>query len=359
MKRLFCTITIILSGIVTYAQPTLTTGEGTDNSSSILVGIFFLVLLGVFTVFVYYMGFILWFRARLSGVKLNLYHLVIMRIKRVPIYLIVNAMIKGGEADIVIPAGKLISHYMSGGDISKVVEALITAKNADMELSEDDQLNLSFDVAANIDLANYDVMRAVHDSIHYRVLETEPIRAYAKDGVELTMKCKVTIRPQIRKIVGGISSATVLARVNEGLVSIIGRTETHYKVIEDPYKIANAVENMKELFSDTAYIVKSIDISDIEIGKDIRAEIAIERAEAEKKKAEAEQAKAVSKEQMMKALAQEAKVNLINAETEVQKAMAAAFLDGKLSVHEYHQMMNTEADTRMRESISKKDGGGH
>lgn len=360
MKKIRYIILFLLVNlpIVTlWAQDTPASGDPTGGTSGWFVGLIIFVLLGILSAIIYYLGFVFWLRAALSGVRMGIHHLFVMRIKRVPNKLIIRSLIKAAEAGIKLPPKKLIAHHLAGGDVEKVIEAIITARNADMEIDHIDNLRLDFEVAANIDLAHYDVMRAVHDAIHYRVLETEPIRAYAKDGVELTMKCKVTIRPKIRRIVGGVSSATVLARVNEGIVSVIGRTESHYKVLEDPYKIADAVEKSKELFEDTAYIVRSVDISDIEVGKDIHAELAKERAEAAKHEAEAKKVEAISREQQMKAFAQEARVKLIEAETEVQKAMAAAFLDGKLSIHDYHDMQNKEADTKMRETFGKSGHG--
>lgn len=324
-----------------------------QNGSDWLYVLTLILLIGATVVTLYYMGVILWIRAKMSNVKIGLYQLVLMRLKKVSPQKVIHEMIKAAEAGIHIPYYKLVSHVLAGGSISKTVDAVISAKNADAELEGEQKLNLDFDTAANIDLADYDVAKAVHDAIHYRVAETEPVRAFALDGIELTMKCKVTMRPRIKRIVGGVSSATVLARVNEAVVTAIGNTPTHLEVLRSPYLIAEKVLSQKNLFVDTAYDVFSIDISDIEIGKDIHAELEVERARARKETAEAERHEAVTMEQKMRAKAEEARVRVLEAEREVQRAMAAAFLEGTIDIQKYHEIQNTIADTKMRESISK------
>jgi uncharacterized protein YqfA (UPF0365 family) len=335
------------------------TGEAPPTDSSTVpwsVGILVFLLVAVVGIGFYFMGFALSIRALISGVKIGLHQVTFMRLKNVPPNKIILAMIQAAEAGIKLDTKRVVAHHLAGGDIENVIEAIIAAKNADNEIDKpEDKLGLTFDIAASIDLAKFDVVKAVYDSIHYKVMETEPIRAYAMDGVELTMKCKATIRYKIKKIVGGISSETVLARINEGIATEVGRTESHHSVLQNPYKVADKVESDPALFEDTGYEVRSIDISDIEVGKDIHAELQKERADAAKEEAAAQHAVARVKEQEMKAKAQESKVRLIDAETEVQKAMAAAFLDGNLSVHDYHEMMNTEADTKMREALSKSN----
>ena len=268
--------------------------------------------------------------------------------------ILMGEMIKAREAGIILTTAQMESHFLAGGDVKNVVDALISATNADEELDEKLKLNLTFKIAANIDLAKFDVLRAVEEATHIRVLETPPIRGFAKDGVEVTMKCRVTIRPKIREIVSGAGSETVIARVNEAVVTEIGTLDSHYQLLESAYLVADNVEKRTDLMEGTAYSLLGIDLTDIEVGKDIHAELAIERAHADKAKAEAKKAQAISREQEEIANAQEAKVKLISAETEVQKAMAAAFLDGKLSVHEYHEIQNTEADTEMRENLANQ-----
>ena len=227
---------------------------------------------------------------------------------------------------------KLVAHYHSGGKILNVVNAVVAAKNADKELGEIKKMRLTFKTAANIDLAGIDIEAAVRDAIHFKVVDTEKISAYAADGIQLTMKCKVTIRPKISMIIKGAGEETILARINEGLVSEIGLTQTHREILKSPYLLANKVESKKELFEDTAYDIISIDISNIEVGKDIEAELKTLRA---------------------KANYEEERVRHLKIESEVQKAMADAFRDGTFSIHDYHKMKNMEADTEMREALSK------
>ncbi len=228
---------------------------------------------------------------------------------------------------------KLVEHYHSGGKILNVVNAVVSAKNADMELEDNTRkLELNFEAAANIDLAGINIEEAVKDAIQFKVVQTDPISAYAADGIQLTMRCKVTIRPRIRKIIKGAGEETILARINEGIVSQIGLTPTHRIILENPYKLADEVEKKTALFEDTAYDVISIDISDIQVGKDIEAELKTLRA---------------------KANYEEERVRHLMIEAEVQKAMADAFRDGTFSIKDYHKLKNMEADTIMREAISK------
>ena len=347
--------------LILYSEPiTQTIQEDRQaNWGKILLIISLIILSFALGVILYLMGAIIWLRAKFSGVKIGLYQLTVMRFKRVPQDMIVDVMIKAAEAKVQVTQKELESHYLAGGNIQRVVSALIAAKNADEELVEKERFNLNFKVLANIDMAGIDVAKAVTESIHYLVKETAGITAYAKDGVQLTMKAKVTMRPRIRQLVGGAGPETVLARVDEGIVTAVGQTKTHYDVLKSPYQIAEDVMQKAEITEGTSFDIISIDISDIQVGKDIHAELAIERAHASKAKSEADKYAAIALEQEMKAKAQEAKVRLIEAEVEVQKAMAAAFLDGNLSIHDYHNMMNTEADTEMRKSISKGAGEHH
>lgn len=350
--KLFFTILFNLLSISMLAQ------DGSEESffgkgflfGFLLFVLFFAIVLTIFVLG----GGMLWTRAMLSRVRISWWHIMYLRFKRIPQDLIVNTMIKAREAGITLTTAEMESHYLAGGDIKNVVEALIAAKNADKELTPDLKLNLTFAIAASIDLAKYNILKAVEEATHYKVIETPPIRGFAKDGIEVTMRCKVTIRPKIREIVSGAGSETVLARINEAVVSEVGRLETHYKILENAFLVAEHVQAREGLMDGTAYKLVSVDLSDIEVGRDLHAELDIERAHAAKAKAEAKKAEAITREQEEIANAQEAKVKLIQAETEVQKAMAAAFLDGKLSIHDYHNMQNTEADTKMRESLANK-----
>jgi len=228
---------------------------------------------------------------------------------------------------------KLIEHHHSGGNILNVVNAVISAKNADRELEDPTaKLDLSLEAAKNIDLAGIDLLKAVNEAIKFKVIETEPIRAYAGDGIELTMKCRVTIRPRIRKIISGAGEETILARIHENIVTQIGLTKTHRQILESPYLLADSVEQQKKLFDDTAYDLISIDISDVEVGNDIEAKLKSLRAKADY---------------------EEERVRRLHIESEVNKAMADAFRDGTFSVKDYYKMRNMEADTSMREALSK------
>lgn len=292
-------------------------------------------------------------KARKSNVRVTVHDIKELHLAKVDVSLIVDALIKAQNGGLDLSIEQLKEHYLAGGNVSKVVDAMTEAKNADAEMGEDARLNLDFITAKNIDLSGYDVAKSVYDTINYQVLETDGITGVPKDGVQLTMKCKVTLRPILRKIVGSAGAETVLARVDEGVETEIGQTPSHYDVLANPYQIADNVEKKPEITVGTAYQLISIDISDIQVGKDIHAELAIERAHAEKVVAEARRYEAITQEQTMKAKAQEATAKVIEAEVEVQKAMAAAFLDGNLTIKEYHNLQNMMADTNMRKSFSK------
>jgi len=265
---------------------------------------------------------------------------------------IVDAKIKAINGKLNITIKQLLDHCLAGGNVERVVSALVEAKNADAEMGDRARLNLNFQTAANIDLAGIDIGKAVSETIHYQVIETPEVIGVPRDGVQLRMKCKVTLRPIISKIVGEAGYETVIARVSEGIESQLGQTQNHYDVLASPFKIAEQVEQNKGITQGTAYELISIDISSVKVGKDLHAELAIERAHADKARSEAERYKAITQEQEMKAKSQEARARVIEAEVEVQKAMAAAFLDGKLSIHDYHNMQNKEADTKLREAMA-------
>ena len=294
-------------------------------------GIIFLVL------FFHYVPFFLWLSAKVSGVNISLVQLFLMRIRNVPPYIIVPGMIEAHKA---------------GGHVERVVHALVSASKANIELP--------FQMATAIDLAGRDVFEAVQMSVNPKVIDTPPVTAVAKDGIQLIAKARVTVRANIRQLVGGAGEDTILARVGEGIVSSIGSSENHKSVLENPDSISKLVLR-KGLDAGTAFEILSIDIADIDIGKNIGAALQIDQANADKNiaqaKAEERRAMAVATEQEMKAKAEEARANVIQAEAEVPKAMAEAFRSGNLGIMDYYKMKNIQADTSMRENIAKPIGG--
>jgi uncharacterized protein YqfA (UPF0365 family) len=273
-----------------------------------------------------------------------------MRIRKVPPSLIVNALINGNKAGIPVSSNELETHFMAGGNVNNVVKALISADKA--------SIPLDFNMAAAIDLAGRDVADAVQLSVNPRVINTPPVAAVAKDGIQLIAKARVTVRANIAQLVGGAGEDTILARVGEGIVTTIGSATTHKAVLENPDTISKTVL-AKGLDAGTAFEILSIDIADIDIGKNIGAELQTDQAEADLKvanaKAEERRAMAVAQEQEMKAKAQDARALVILAEAEVPKAMAEAFRSGNLGIMDYYKMKNIQADTDMRDSISKPD----
>lgn len=301
------------------------------------------------SVFFYYVPFFLWISARVSGVNISLLQLFLMRIRKVPANVITQALIEAHKAGLSeITRDDLEAHYLAGGNVVKVVHALVSAAKANIDLG--------FKMATAIDLAGRDVFQAVQMSVNPKVIDTPPITAVAKDGIQLIAKARVTVRANIRQLVGGAGEDTVLARVGEGIVSSIGSSESHKEVLENPDSISKVVLR-KGLDSGTAFEILSIDIADIDIGKNIGATLQMDQAQADKNiaqaKAEERRAMAIALEQEMKAKAQEARAKVIEAEADVPKAMAEAFRNGNLGVMDYYKMKNIEADTSMRESISK------
>lgn len=301
------------------------------------------------SVFFYYVPFFLWISARVSGVNISLLQLFLMRIRKVPANVITQALIEAHKAGLSeITRDDLEAHYLAGGNVVKVVHALVSAAKANIELG--------FKMATAIDLAGRDVFQAVQMSVNPKVIDTPPVTAVAKDGIQLIAKARVTVRANIRQLVGGAGEDTVLARVGEGIVSSIGSSESHKEVLENPDSISKVVLR-KGLDSGTAFEILSIDIADIDIGKNIGATLQMDQAQADKNiaqaKAEERRAMAIALEQEMKAKAQEARAKVIEAEAEVPKAMAEAFRCGNLGVMDYYKMKNIEADTSMRESIAK------
>ncbi len=291
----------------------------------------------------------LWFQAQISGVRVSLIQLVLMRWRKVPPGVIVMAMITGTKAGLRLEANALEAHYLAKGNVPKVVNALISADKANIALD--------FKMAAAIDLAGRDVFEAVQMSVNPKVINTPPVTAVAKDGIQLIAKARVTVRANIRQLVGGAGEETILARVGEGIVSSIGSAESHKQVLENPDSISKVVLD-KGLDAGTAFEILSIDIADIDIGKNIGAGLQTDQAEADKNiaqaRAEERRAMAVALEQEMKAKAQEARAKVIEAEAEVPLAMADAFRNGRLGVMDYYRMQNIQADTQMRENIAKQ-----
>ena len=299
-------------------------------------------------VFLWFFPVTLWFQALISGVKISLVQLVLMRWRKVPPGTIVMAMITGTKAGLKLEANELEAHYLAKGNVPNVVNALISADKANIDLN--------FNMAAAIDLAGRDVFQAVQMSVNPKVINTPPVTAVAKDGIQLIAKARVTVRANIKQLVGGAGEETVLARVGEGIVSSIGSAESHKSVLENPDSISKLVLS-KGLDAGTAFEILSIDIADIDIGKNIGAVLQIDQANADKNiaqaRAEERRAMAVALEQEMKAKAQEARAKVIEAETEIPLAMAEAFRTGNLGVMDYYKMKNIQADTQMREEIVK------
>ena len=271
-----------------------------------------------------------------------------MRWRKVPPTIIVRAMIEGKKAGLELYRDLLEAHYLAGGHVAQVVHALVSASKANIDLT--------FQIATAVDLAGRDVFEAVQMSVNPKVINTPPVAAVAKDGIQLIAKARVTVRANIRQLVGGAGEETILARVGEGIVSSIGSAASHKEVLENPDSISKVVLS-KGLDSGTAFEILSIDIADIDIGKNIGAELQTDQAEADLKiaqaKAEERRAMAVATEHEMKALAQEMRARVIEAEAEVPRAMAEAFRSGNLGIMDYYKMKNIEADTQMRESIAK------
>ena len=314
-----------------------------------------LILLGVIVVllflFLHFVPVLLWISAKVSGVHISLLQLVLMRIRHVPPHVIVRAMIEAHKAGLNnITRDELEAHYLAGGHIERVVHALVSASKANIDLA--------FQMATAIDLAGRDVFQAVQMSVNPKVIDTPPVVAVAKDGIQLIAKARVTVRANIRQLVGGAGEDTILARVGEGIVSSIGSSDTHKTVLENPDSISKLVLR-KGLDSGTAFEILSIDIADIDIGKNIGAELQIDQANADKNiaqaKAEERRAMAIAREQEMIAKAQEARAKVIEAETLIPQAMAEAFRTGNLGIMDYYKMKNIQADTDMRDSIAGDD----
>ncbi|PIF05651.1 MAG: hypothetical protein CSA36_05605 [Draconibacterium sp.] len=308
------------------------------------------IVIGIIVLLVIILYFVpvgLWFSALVSGVRISLLQLFLMRFRKVPPGIIVRALIEGTKADVPLSRDALEAHYLAGGHVPKVVHALVSAAKANIDLP--------FNMATAIDLAGRDVFEAVQMSVNPKVINTPPVTAVAKDGIQLIAKARVTVRANINQLVGGAGEETVLARVGEGIVSSIGSSHSHKAVLENPDFISRVVLE-KGLDAGTAFEILSIDIADIDIGKNIGAVLQIDQAEADKNiaqaKAEERRAMAIALEQEMKAKAQEMKAKVIEAEAKVPLAIAGAFKDGNLGIMDYMKYKNIMADTSMRDSIA-------
>lgn len=314
---------------------------------SVLLVIIAVSIVGLWII-LYFVPLGLWFQALVSNVRMSLIQLIVMRWRKVPPREIVDAMITGTKAGLDLNANQLEAHYLAGGRVRKVVNALVSAQKANIPLD--------FKMATAIDLAGRDVFEAVQMSVNPKVINTPPVTAVAKDGIQLIAKARVTVRANIKQLVGGAGEETVLARVGEGIVSSIGSSDSHKKVLENPDFISRVVLE-KGLDAGTAFEILSIDIADIDIGRNIGAVLQMDQANADKNiaqaKAEERRAMAVAYEQEMKAKAQEARAKVIEAEAQIPMAMAEAFRSGNMGIMDYQRLKNIEADTNMRENIAK------
>ena len=320
------------------------------------LGIYVIIIVGAIIllwILLYFIPIGLWFQALVSGVRISLLQLIFMRWRKAPPSIIVGAMIEADKAGLKLNRDELEAHYLAGGHVAQVVHALVSANKANIDLS--------FKMATAIDLAGRDVFQAVQMSVNPKVIDTPPVTAVARDGIQLIAKARVTVRANIKQLVGGAGEETVLARVGEGIVSSIGSAHSHKEVLENPDRISKTVLE-KGLDAGTAFEILSIDIADIDIGKNIGAVLQMDQANADKNiaqaKAEERRAMAVALEQEMKAKAQEARAKVIEAEVEIPLAMAHAFKSGNLGIMDYYRMKNIEADTSMRDSISKPPTSG-
>lgn len=314
--------------------------------------IIYLVFIGLAFIFLsVFLSFIpvgLWITAWASGVRIPLKTLIGMRFRRVQPARVVNPLIKAVKAGVDIDIDRLEVHYLAGGNVDRVANALIAAQRADIPLG--------FERAAAIDLAGRDVLQAVQMSVNPKVIETPVVAAVARDGIELKARAKVTVRANIDRLVGGAGEETIIARVGEGIVTTIGSSDTHKAVMENPDRISKTVLG-KGLDAGTAFEILSIDIADVDVGKNIGALLQTDQAEADKRiaqaKAEERRAMAVATEQEMKARVEEMRAKVVEAEAEVPRALADALRSGNLGVMDYFNMRNVQSDTEMRGSIAR------
>ncbi|MEZ5104144.1 MAG: flotillin-like protein FloA [Draconibacterium sp.] len=315
------------------------------GSLGLIIGVIVLLF-----IMLYFVPIGIWFSALVSGVRISLLQLFLMRFRKVPPGVIVRALIEGTKAGVPLNRDALEAHYLAGGHVANVVHALVSAAKANIELT--------FNMATAIDLAGRDVFEAVQMSVNPKVINTPPVTAVSKDGIQLIAKARVTVRANIKQLVGGAGEETVLARVGEGIVSSIGSSHSHKSVLENPDFISRVVLE-KGLDAGTAFEILSIDIADIDIGKNIGAVLQLDQAEADKNiaqaKAEERRSMAIAQEQEMKAKAQEMRAKVIEAEAKIPLAISEAFKNGNLGVMDYMKYKNIMADTSMRDSIAGED----
>ena len=312
-----------------------------------------LIVLGIaalITFFVIGSSVTLWLQALVSGAHVGLLNIIFMRFRKVPPKLIVESKIMAVKAGLPVSTDDLETHFLAGGNVARVIQALIAADKANIALK--------FNQAAAIDLAGRNVLEAVQMSVNPKVIETPKISAMAKDGIQLLATARVTVRANIDRLVGGAGEETILARVGEGIVSTIGSANSHKEVLENPDSISKTVLS-KGLDAGTAYEILSIDIADVDVGKNIGADLETDRAEADKKiaqaKAEERRAMAYAQEQEMKARVEAMRAKVVEAEATIPLAMAEAFRSGNLGIMDYYKMKNIMADTQMRETIGSDD----
>lgn len=310
-------------------------------------GLFLVLAVAVVAAFLHFVPIGLWISALAADVHVGIFTLIGMRMRRVPPSKIVMPLIKANKAGLDVNVNQLEAHYLAGGNVDKVVDALIASQRA--------QIVLPFERSAAIDLAGRDVLEAVQMSVNPKVIETPIVSAVAKNGIELKIKARVTVRANIDRLVGGAGEPTIIARVGEGIVTTVGSSENHTDVLESPDEISKTVLG-KGLDAGTAFEILSIDIADVDVGRNIGAQLQTDQAEADKRiaqaKAEERRAMAVAREQEMKAYTQEMEAKVVEAQAEVPHAMAEAFKAGNLGVMDYYNMMNVQADTEMRKAIS-------
>ena len=313
-----------------------------------ILGSGFVIILAVLVI-VLFLNFVpigLWISSMAAGVDVGIFNLIGMRLRRVPASQIVLPLVKANKAGLGVNVNQLEAHYLAGGTVDRVIDALIAAQRA--------EIPLTFERACAIDLAGRDVLEAVQMSVNPKVIETPLVSAVAKNGIELKVKARVTVRANIDRLVGGAGEATIIARVGEGIVTSVGSSKDHSEVLENPDHISKTVL-AKGLDAGTAFEILSIDIADVDVGRNIGAELMTDQAEADKRiaqaRAEERRAMAVAKEQEMKAAVQEMQAKVVEAQSEVPKALAKALESGNIGVMDYYRMNNIIADTKMREVI--------
>ncbi len=309
-------------------------------------GFVLVIIIAAVMIFLHFVPLGLWISAMAANVSVGIFTLVGMRLRRVPPSKIVMPLIKANKAGLDVSVNQLEAHYLAGGNVDRVVDALIAAHRA--------AIPLPFERSAAIDLAGRDVLEAVQMSVNPKVIETPIVSAVAKNGIELKIKARVTVRANIDRLVGGAGEPTIIARVGEGIVTTVGSSSKHTDVLESPDEISKTVLG-KGLDAGTAFEILSIDIADVDVGRNIGAELLTDQAEADKRiaqaKAEERRAMAVAKEQEMKAYTQEMEAKVVEAQADVPHAMAAALREGKLGVMDYYNLNNVKADTDMRKAI--------